>query len=174
MHLNYDEGIEHMQKLCDDAPNKIPYSNSFKIGDVTIEYPGRKQNGDYRMLHKGKVYTHANVVYAVFKHVTAENYEEVIAALDSIYQHGLKCELEHFSTEIKTLFYWITLQEEINYPRKNNKAGIKLPFQRFYEAILAKLGHIKLNDVLNRTNNHGKAIPKLYNIEGIEKPSFYS
>lgn len=174
MNFNYKEGVEYMQELCNEAPNKKPYSNSFKIGDITIEYPGRKQNGDYRMLHKGNLYTHVNVVNAVYKHVTPENHHEVIEALDSIYQHGLKCDFKHFSPEIKTLFYWITLQEEINYPRKNNKAGIKLPFQRFYEAILAKLGNIKLNDVIKRTNNHGVAIPELYKIQDIKKPSFYS
>lgn len=174
MNFNYDEGLEYMQKLCAQAENKGIYSNSFTTGDFTIEYPGRKLGGDYRMLHKSKLYTHADVVNAVHKHTTAENHEQVITALDSIYQNGLRCEMDYFKPATKTLLYWITLQEEINYPRKNNKAGIKLPFQRFYEAVLAKLKYVDLQTVINRTNNHGKAIPELFHIKHVKKPSFYT
>jgi hypothetical protein len=80
---------------------------------------------------------------------------------------------EIFTQSQKELIYWITLQEEINYPQPEY-AGRKLPYQRYYEAILAKLGKCRFEDVIRRTNNHGTGKPKLFtNITNVRIPLFY-
>jgi len=73
----------------------------------------------------------------------------------------------------KELIFWITLQEEINYPQSHGYAGRKPPFQKFYEAASAKLGHVQFQNLLNRAEDKGTGRPALFNLPNIKYPSFY-
>jgi hypothetical protein len=73
----------------------------------------------------------------------------------------------------KDKVFWITLQEEINYPQPKF-FGRKLPFQRYFEATLIHTGCITLAQVKARTNNHGGARPELLSPNAIRIPDFYS
>lgn len=169
MNLNYDEGVSYMIDICSKAKNKEMYANHFMVGNLKISYPGRKKIGDYRMEKGGKMHTHSDIVRALYNYTNASNYKDLISALDSLYINGLKCTNKFFKTKIKELVYWITLQEDINYPPEKY-AGRKLAYQRFYEAVLAKLGITNIDKVISRTNNHLSGRPSLFELKRIEIP----
>ena len=83
------------------------------------------------------------------------------------------CDNDFYSHEIKNFLFWLTLQEDLNYPTPRYQ-GRKLPFQRFYEAVLAKLGLYELQYILGRTNNHKGGLPPLLQTpQGLKVPVFY-
>lgn len=169
--MNYQEGVEFMKgKSLLLESNQI---DSFTVGNLTITYPGKKMAGDYRLTINGKAPTHTNVVNIIYRHTTVANFNDVVDSLDDLYTNGMKAKSTFFSKTFKELIYWITLQEEINYPPP--KLGRKLPFQRFYEGALAKVSkRVELKSVLERTNNHGLSVPRKYPTDAYRKPSFYS
>ncbi|WP_222982523.1 hypothetical protein [Flagellimonas meishanensis] len=169
--MNYQEGIEFMKgKASKLEPNE---SDSFNVGNLTINYPGKKSIGDYRLTINGKAPTHTDVVYKIYNGTTTKNFNKVVHSLEDVYKNGLNATTKFFSKSFIELIYWITLQEEINYPPP--KLGRKLPFQRFYEGALAKVSSkCELNDVLAKTNNHGLGVPTLYSTDSFSRPSFYA
>lgn len=170
--MNYEEGILHMLERYDSLEDKKLKAN-FQVGDLTITYPGYKKKGDYRLSKNGAAPTHVQIVNSVYNLTTPDNFNQIKQALNWLYNSGLKCELTFFSNAGKELIYWITLQEEINYPQSDGFAGRKLCFQRYYEGALAKLGYIDLEQVHLRTNNHSGPRPALLQIKDIEHPIFY-
>lgn len=94
--------------------------------------------------------------------------------LNDIYHNGTDTTYSVNDLEnLKHLIYWITLQEEINFPRCEGFASINLPFCRYFEAIYAtlKTNNLSIKTIQNRCNNHGKNKPTLYNI--YDAPNFY-
>jgi len=170
--MNYEEGIQHMIALHQACEDKM-IKQSFQIGDLTITYPGYKHTGDYRLSKGNAAPKHTDVMRMIYNQVTTENFEQFCESLDNLYQHGLKSVHGTINQADKELIFWITLQEEINYPQSQGYAGRKLPFQRFYEAALAKLGHVQFQNVLNRAENKGTGRPALFNLPNIKYPSFY-
>lgn len=168
--MNYQDGVEFMKdKASKLEPNQ---SDSFNVGSLTINYPGKKRPGDYRLTINGRAPTHTQVVLTIYKNTTAANFNDVVDFLDDLYTNGMKAKSTFFSKTFKELIFWITLQEEINYPLP--KLGRKLPFQRFYEGALAKVSkRVELESVLERTNNHGRSVPRKYPTDSFRKPSFY-
>jgi len=173
MRMDYEEGVAYMIGLCEEQQEKGLGPQSFSVGKLLIEYPGKKRIGDYRITRNGKVLTHAEIAHHIYKKTTSEKAPDVVYALDDLYVAGLKSTDSLFSLEFKELLFWITLQEEINYPQHESYSGRKLPFQRFYEAVLARLGHVDIEEVVRRTNNHNMIRPPLLIIERMEHPSFY-
>jgi hypothetical protein len=139
---------------------------------LVITYPGYKKNGDYRLSENGKAPKHEDIVTEIFNFTTGENFNSVTNFLDDVYANGLYAVSNVFSKDFKEKIFWITLQEEINYPQPQY-AGRRLSFQRFYEAALAKKGICSLQEVIERTNNFGKQKPVLFKCDGIIHPSFY-
>lgn len=93
--------------------------------------------------------------------------------MDDVYTNGLNATSTAFPKTYKEKIYWITLQEEINYPQPGYQ-GRKLPFQRYYEGLLAKvITELDIIQVVNRTNNHAGPVPELFKIKGYPIPSFY-
>jgi len=170
--MNYDGGIEYMLNLYEELQDKST-KTSFKVGDLMITYPGYKKPGDYRLSKGGIAPTHVQIVNDVYSLTTPNNFNQIKEALSGLYNNGLECKFTTFDNPMKELIYWITLQEEINYPQTAGFAGRKLCYQRYYEGSLAKLGHITLKQVHLRTNNHKGPIPNLLTIPGIEHPIFY-
>ena len=148
--------------------------NYFMIGNLRIDYPGYKQKGDYRLSRNGIAPTHVNIVNGIYNMVTLNNFSDIKDSLGDLYINGLNSTNTFFSIEQKELIYWITLQEEINYPQPRY-AGRKLPYQRFFEGALAKLGYLTINDVHSRTNNHGGRRPILFDCSSFKiiPPIFY-
>lgn len=185
------------------ANTHSPYNQSGV--SIKILYPGYKQNGgDYRMVINGSSPPkHTDIVNNFHQMTTisissinqnnANNpaitpnrikaliiseINQIIDFLDSIYINGLNHVTTLGSNEdiLKNIIYWITLQEDINYPRPKFR-GIRLSYCRFYEGILSAFDSnlFPLATVHSRTNNHGKGVPSLYNNipTGIKRPSFY-
>jgi hypothetical protein len=170
--MTYPEGVRKMKKLVDELKQKGELSASFTFGNLLITYPGFKQHGDYKLTENGTAPKHTDVVMEIHAQTTAENFITVVRYLDDVYHNGLNAASTVFPPSFTEKLFWITLQEEINYPQPL-KAGRKLPFQRFYEAALAKLGIIQLDKVLYRTNNHGRQKPVLLDVKQQRRPSFY-
>lgn len=145
---------------------------SFNSGSLLITYPGYKATGDYKLTENGIAPKHTDIVVEIYTTVTNDNFDLVVEFLDALYLNGLAAQSPHFSRSFIEKIFWITLQEEINYPQPA-KAGRKLPFQRFYEGALAKAGLTDLQTVLLRTNNHGKKIPELLDVKQLRRPVFY-
>lgn len=170
--MTYPQGVKHMTDLC-NALEKNKKSH-FTVGRLRIDYPGYKKKGDYRLSINGKAPTHINIVNGIYNMVTPQNFNDLKVALEDLYTNGLTSSNTFFTQAQKELIYWITLQEEINYPQPRY-AGRKLPYQRFFEGALAKIGHLTLNNVHTRTNNHGGRRPVLFdcNSVNIVAPTFY-
>lgn len=176
--MNYAEGVAHMREVVSNATNRERYGNYFNVNtDLIIQYPGRLGDGDYRLVYNNSHIppTHADIVQQIFDMTNNGNYLRMIQDLEQIYLYGLHASTNIISNDIKELIYWITLQEDINYPPPRRQ-GRKLPFQRYFEAALAKRYPeiIEIQNVINRTNNHGGSIPSLLNQDDIYFPIFYN
>jgi len=178
----YKEGITFIKGLFE--LHKISAMNNSKMtlsaGNIKIEIPGYKKNGDYKVLkldveeNLWKAPSHVDIVKFIFDNTFVENASNVIDGLECIFINGLKCENNFLNKEFQNLLFWLTLQEDLNYPMPRFQ-GRKLPFQRYYEAVLAKLGHYNLELIQIRTNNHKGGRPNLLKVpENIKIPVFYS
>lgn len=169
--MNYIEGVKHMHQLCHQVAPHPLYTHSFEpYDDIIIQYPGRKYNGDYRMnVSSFGVPTHIDISTMLYDLIIDNHftYQTIKTFLTDIYNNGTNTTYNNNKlTYLQHLIYWVTLQEEINYPRAKNYAGINLAFCRFFEAIYATQpdSPFTLTDVLRRCNNHGSAKPSLYNL----------
>lgn len=168
--MNYNDGMALMKKKLEELEESGQQSDSFNVGSLVINYPGKKKQTDYRVTENGIAPTHADIVSIIYNLTTKENFEDVVAFLDDVYLNGTDATNDTFNAQFKEKIFWLTLQEQINYPFGS---GRRLPFHRYYEAAQAKLDNCKLGDVINRTNNHGKERPSLYDFGEIKYPSFY-
>ena len=98
----------------------------------------------------------------------------MVSFLEDIYINGLNATHTINSTLLsKELIYWITLQEDINYPPPNS--GRKMPFRRYFEASLVAARYVNntLMDVKQRTNIRGKPPTNWILGNTVTRPSFY-
>jgi len=168
--MDYNEGIKHMKCLSKLNGEFSPYNG------ITIKYPGYKQLGDYRLLVDGGAPTHADISEDLYNMVIDNeySYNELKDFLTDIYDNGTNTEYNDETLDyLQSLIYWITLQEEINYPRTKGYAGINLPFCRYFEAIYSSLSisNFDISEVKRRCNNHGGFKPNLYPL--LNPPIFY-
>lgn len=169
--MNYTNGVKYMQSLANSNGSFSPYK------DITITYPGYKKAGDYRVtIQNTHVPTHSDICKALYDLILKNNYTYTTLCdfLNDVYTNGTDTEYTDSTLEkLQNIIYWITLQEEINYPRNNNFAGINLPFCRFYEAIYSTQpqSNLLISTVQSRCNNYGRSKPKLFTISNA--PSFY-
>ena len=149
-----------------------PLGGSFSVGSLVITYPGFKGHGDYKLTENGVAPRHTDIVHIISQLTNVDNFDAVVEFLNAVYTNGLDAtNTPLFNQAFKEKIFWITLQEEINYPQPRFK-GRRLTFQRFFEASLTHTNIISIEDVLKRTNNHGKTAPTLLdNVPTI--PSFY-
>lgn len=147
---------------------------SFLYGEFTVSYPGYKEDGDYRLSYTkdNTAPKHTDVIDLIENICNHENRETIVDDLEKIYTHGLRADTTIIDGNLKTKIYWISLQEDINYPRPRYQ-GIRLPLQRFFEATLLCLDMINKDDPYTRTNNHGKNTPPLLNLGKLRVPTFY-
>lgn len=149
-------------------------SESFSVGELSIKYPGKKGTDDYQVTINGVAPKHTDIVMEIYDAATAQNIEEIISFLDDVYTNGLNSTSKVFPKTFIEKIYWVTLQEEINYPQPVYK-GRRLPFQRFFEGAMAKVAdELDISVVRARTNNHGMRAPALFSFKDFTIPSFYS
>jgi len=171
--MDYLEGKKYMLEICSSNPagRFRAYENIF------VNYPGRKEKGDYRLEIEGnQVPTHEGICRKL-NHVIKQK-KSTYALMNNMLEHtfyfGTKeLQIDNQLKYLQHLIYWATLQEEINYPREKGCAGINLPFCRYYEAIFCTTNNMfTIEDVYRRCNNHCKSKPVLYNI--INSPNYYT
>jgi hypothetical protein len=169
--MDYDEGKSYMIKLCRNDNNG--YFQAYR--DIIVNYPGSKKPGDYRIEVNGRAPTHSQICRQLYKLIRADDitYIAVYKMLVTTYCSGTHNLAHNLKIRyLQNLIYWITLQEEINYPREKGYAGINLAFCRFFEAIYAiNTDRFTINDVCNRCANNGRQKPSLYDIE--DAPEYY-
>lgn len=169
--MNYTEGINYMRQYIGQRGYINPFS------DIVLNYPGRKNIGDYQLsLTSGQVPTHATICNTLYNFIKNDiyTYDKLLDFLIDVYSNGTSTPYKDTTLEYyKHLIYWITLQEEINYPRARGYAGINLAFCRFFEAIYCSQPSniVTIASVVERCNNHGRNKPTLFNIEDV--PNFY-
>lgn len=169
--MNYEQGISKMKSLANQSGSFEPFKG------ITINYPGYKKPGDYKVsLENGHVPTHGDISSLLNNLITSgtHTYEELKDFLIDVYQNGTTTNYTNsLLEELKHKIFWITLQEEINYPRSTGKAGINLPFCRYYEAIYCTHPESDFNfsDVRTRCTHDGQCKPALYSIP--DAPLFY-
>lgn len=169
--MNYSEGINHMLQLSRTTGNFSPYNG------IVINYPGYKHQGDYRLtVNEGSAPKHEDISIMLYNLISNNIYtfQQLKHFLTDIYYNGTNTTYENNDLQyLQHLIYWITLQEEINYPRSSGYAGINLAFCRFVEAIYCTQPNINftIENVQTRCNNHGYKKPQLYNLPNA--PRFY-
>lgn len=169
--MTYTEGAQHMKSLFSKLKNGT--SEYFDVGvGMRVSYPGYKKEGDYKFTVNGVAPTHTDVVSEVYQYTNAQNFNSVVDFLNDIYNNGLNTQLSLINTDFKNKIFWITLQEDINFPLAS-QAGRKLPFQRYYEAALVHTNLISISQVKARTNNHQKFRPQLLSPNVSKLPDFY-
>lgn len=168
--MNYSEGVKHMKKLTAQLHNSEKKSETFSVGQLTITYPAGKKYGDYIMRNGNNQPTHADIVGEIHDLTTNENFNDVLAFLEDVYTNGLNATNNTFSKAFKEKIFWITLQEDINYPKGS---GRRMPFSRYYEGMLAKIGQTDLEETKRKARVRTYR-PRLLNLEnGLVKPAFY-
>lgn len=157
---SYDDAKSRMIFIC----NMLKQANenkSYNISStVQIECPGRKQAiGDYMVKVSGYVMTHEKMCFKIFSYVSdgiiSQNAMRNI--LDDVYYNGCvdNCFDNNIEKELKKQIFWLTLQEDINYPIEKGKLGRKHPLYRYAEALIAadRNNEKSLSDVIVRVNH---------------------
>lgn len=106
--MDFTEGVAFMK----NTSRKGNPEDRIIFGRLTINYPGRKENGDYRLslTSGGHVPTHVDIVNIIESRCTVDNRESIVKDLEEIYLKGLKAETFIIPESFKTLIYWIALQ----------------------------------------------------------------
>lgn len=164
--MDYLNGIQYMKKLCQLGSSSFNVPNT----NITIQYPGYKRNGDYKLLLNGNPPTHVDICCTLHNYImqNPNEYTKISRLLEDVYQNGTNCignyNLQNYNADyLINLIFWMTLQDEINYPQPR-KSGRKMPFCRYFEAIYCAnfQANFSINNVIVRCNNRGY-IPNLYN-----------
>ncbi|MGL5125236.1 MAG: hypothetical protein ACRC6U_04530 [Fusobacteriaceae bacterium] len=165
--MDFIQGIAFIKSL---PKTSLLHGNCINQGNLKIFYPGYKGNNDYKVeMMNGKVPTHYDICLEIYNSVNSLNYNSYVKFIEDVYTHGLNS-TNNLNDDLKNLIYWVSLQEDINYPPP--KKGRNLAFCRYYEAILSKQQNtLSLETLKLRCNNHTQGIPTLYNISNT--PIFY-
>lgn len=171
--MNYKEGREFLEswyeEIGDITFTRLHHERKEVYENIIIEIPGKKRKLDYRMklINSNQAPTHSYIINMFYDFVSDGEYnaEELMEFLENVYTNGTSNERYNRNPDLdylQHLIFWITLQEEINYP---HGAGKKLAFCRFIEAINAALPNspFSLQEIVRRSNNHGGPKPALYN-----------
>ena len=176
--FDYSGGKQFMLNLCNCPPNNQGQFTAYS--NIIIHYPGYKKNGDYRLeIQGGTVPSHSDICKILHNLIVNNRYSFSVLEqlLEDIYENGTLTDYEDRNLKyLQNLIFWVTLQEEINYPRtKPWFAGRNLAFCRCYEAIYCTRPEsaFTIRDVLGRCNNHGKGRPVLYRLADCSRIYYY-
>ncbi len=152
---------------------------TFDVGnDVMITSPGRKELGDYRVTINGVMPTHKDVCKRIYDCIIEGIIEpiEMSCMLENIYERGFekKRSDSDLIIELKRKIFWISLQEDINYPMRDGYLGRKHPLFRYAEALIVAQRNGGLNPVNNNADSKKPKTINLLNHTGIIAPSYYN
>ena len=173
--MNYRDGVPYMVGLCRDAMAHDQVGTLNPIEGVEVRFPGDKQAvGDYKVFIRGNMPSHADICIMIAEHIRNGNmtYEDAVGFLEDVYDHGTDHgEVDPERWYLKTVLFWTTLQEEINYPQENGKQGRRMSFNRYAEAVAAAAGRdgISMDQVIRRAN--AKYVPGTLDIT--DPPRYY-
>jgi len=176
----YQQGKEEMINLCSQAVNGTETAN---VSDsVRITYPGRKYNGDYIADVYGHFLTHREMCLKIFIYITEKviSCEEMQHILEEMYENGYVRDTSDTDLirELKKQIFWLTLQEDINYPIEKGNLGRKHPLFRYAEAFIAAQRGRTYGDLLVQVfANADNRLPKriqLFDINGVIAPYYYN
>ena len=129
-----------MLNLCNCPPNNQGQFTAYS--NIIIHYPGYKKNGDYRLeIQGGTVPSHSDICKILHNLIVNNRYSFSVLEqlLEDIYENGTLTDYEDRNLKyLQNLIFWVTLQEEINYPRtKPWFAGRNLAFAGFMKRFTA-------------------------------------
>ena len=90
--MTYIQGTEYMIALVQELRVANQTSNFFMVGELQIDYPGYKTNGDYRLSKNGTAPKHTDIITLLFDTANEDNFDDMIIALDDLYSNGLNSE----------------------------------------------------------------------------------
>ena len=156
--MNYVDGVDYMIGLCEEAKANNLVRTLHPIEGVEVRFPGDKPAvGDYKVFIGGKMPSHADICKMIADHIRNGDmtYEDAVAFLEDVYDYGT----DHIDEDparqyLRSVLFWTTLQEEINYPQENGKQGRRMSFNRYAEAVAAAAGRdgIFMEQVIRRAN----------------------
>ncbi len=174
--LSYAQGKEKMITLY-ERYIKVG-KTAYKVGDsVKIITPGNKKRGDYRVEVYGHSLTHKEMCLKIFSYITEGivRCEEMCHMLDWIHDNGFeRSERDNrLILELKRQIYWLTLQEDINYPIEDQKLGHMHPLFRYAEALVVAQGKPSLTKVYDNVDSKTPKGIQLFDTRGVIVPSYY-
>ena len=174
--LDYKDGLSYLIGLYEKNPGHRGQFTAYE--DIIIYFPGSKKNGDYRLEIKGaNAPLHSDICRILYDYIKSNQYSYTVLVqfLEDIYYNGTKtCYVDPDLEYLQNLIFWITLQEEINYPSTNPRyAGKNLAYCRYVEAIYCTRENVSftIGTVCDRCNNHKGPRPDLYVLP--DCPSIY-
>lgn len=178
--MTYSEGTKYMLSLYTDDMPQHSRTIETDYDCLTIKYPGYRGKGDYQVNYDNNPPSHQDIckyLYDLVKDST-ESYRDIFMLLSDLYDNGTDILGQYLlmNTDadfLITLLFWMTLQDEINFPQPRCQ-GRRMPFSRYFEAIHCAAFEdcsYTLSDVMRRCNNKGRGTPSPYPIK--DKPSFY-
>lgn len=153
--LSYKEAENRITELWNLHRNDEKFSNTMTIINsnslrVCIKYPGKKKRGDYRLELNGVPISHSSICKNLVGFINDGifSYDEIKHILEETYSYGYVVVNRNRERQLRALLFWITLQENTNYP---DHEGILMPYKRYAEAIDTTLpgSLVNLNDVLH-------------------------
>lgn len=168
--LRYEEGEILLKALIkqycqEDYDNRIFYTFPIDLGDnFKIAMPGKKDAlGDYQFTEKGVPRTYKYLINQVYLHTDWSNVQKSVDFLEDVYKNGMQAENNFFDETFKKKLFWITLQEDINYPAR---LGRKLPFRLCFEAaLLERHDSLTIENIVRRIPGNGTPPPPLWDLE---------
>lgn len=130
---------------------------------LTINFPGKKVDrngvgiiGDYVAVYRNKEHTHAELAKMFSESGMTVNSASNFLA--HIYQNGTKPYFNEVEESFQDLVFWVSLQEEINYPENSGFKGRKLALSRYFEGVLSSQPscNVSLDAVIKRAKERGR------------------
>ena len=173
--MNTAQGIQQIINLI-----TANGSGKFKISqNCYVVYPGSKSSYDYKVYDsKGKMPTHTTMVIKLYNIVNTGifTFSTILQLLQDLYNIG--SHVNYFNAKLDDLkleIFWLSLQDEINFPSVYGYCGQRMPLSRYFKAIYcadsSNRAPFNIDDVIKRTNNHGQRKPQKYAIPS--PPNFY-
>ncbi|SCW67373.1 hypothetical protein SAMN02910456_02523 [Ruminococcaceae bacterium YRB3002] len=168
---------DYLLKIIKGVPNRPLVGNNLFIRDFLVrEQPPHLYICDILFrASPGKGRAYIKFLEDVYENGTNIDYSDHPKIYDDSINITPKKKLT--AENLALLIYWITVQEEINYPQKKGKWGRRLSFCRYYEAVRAayykdSLAKETFKKVQNRCDKD--VPPELWPpLKNEQQPSFY-
>lgn len=178
--FNVKDAKQMLMEKADELSGSEPFESQTIIicQEILLKYPGRLKHGDYVLRFNGEKYSHESLCRKMIKDINAapfpkKQYRKWMDLLEDVYENGTTNISDSDYSEFlnKSLVFWITLQEEINYPKG---MGRKHPFCRYAEAIgSTQTSAYTFDDILPRIYNQGVNPRKFEKLVFPNCPKFY-